>query len=52
MTQGSLNASQFGGTGMWVRLERLGDNPTECSDFSPEVMSDRINQSEAMALIR
>lgn len=52
MTQGSLNASQFGETGMWARLECLGDNPMECADFSPEVMSDRINQSEAMALIK
>lgn len=52
MTQESLEASQFGGMGVWFQLEHLGDNPLESSDFSPEVMSDRISQSEAMALIR
>lgn len=41
MTQGSLEAIQFGGMEMCVQLEQ----------FSPEVMSE-ISQNEAMALIR
>lgn len=45
MTQGSLNASQLGGTGMWVRLEYLEAQGMFRLFSRGDV---RINQIEAM----